>query len=79
MHLELEEQIKITDLMYNYKKIHEQINSVEQRLKNLVDEQNRLSSELDKNRTLEKEFGQYLKEKYGHGELNPLTLEYTVK
>jgi hypothetical protein len=79
MQLELEEQIKITDLMYNYKKIHEQINSVESRLKDLIDEQNKLSSELDNYRNLENEFGQYLKQKYGQGELNALTLEYTVK
>ena len=77
--LDFEEQIKISSLMDNYRKIHDDIDEVESKLNKLIDKQNNLSEKLDKARSEEKEFGEYLKQKYGPGKLNTSTLEYIIE
>ena len=79
MQLELEEQIQVTDLMNNYKNIHGQICEVEDQLKQLTSRQQDLCQRLEQARELEREFGDQLKQKYGPGKLNALTLEYTTE
>jgi hypothetical protein len=79
MQLELEEQIQVTDLMNNYRSIHNQICDVEDQLKKLTLTQQNLCEKLEKARDLEREFGEQIKQKYGQGKLNALTLEYTVE
>lgn len=77
--LDLEDQLTIAVLMDEYRKIHEQINQVEIKLNKLSKKQEKLSVELDNTRNNEKEFGDYLKEKYGPGKLNTMTLEYITE
>jgi hypothetical protein len=77
--LDLEDQLTIAGLMDGYRKIHEQINQVESKLSKLSKKQEKLSVELDNTRTSEKEFGDYLKEKYGPGKLDTMTLEYITE
>jgi hypothetical protein len=79
MQLELEEQIQVTDLMNNYRSIHNQICEVEDQLKQLTSRQQDLCQKLEQARALEREFGEQIKQKYGQGKLNALTLEYTVE
>ena len=79
MQLELEEQIQVTDLMNSYKTIHGQICEVEDQLKQLTNRQVDLCQRLEQARDLEIEFGEKLKQKYGPGKLNALTLEYTTE
>jgi hypothetical protein len=45
----------------------------------LIDKQTKLSEKLDTARGEEKEFGEYLKQKYGPGKLNTTTLEYITE
>jgi predicted RNA-binding protein len=78
-HLDLEEQLTIACLMDNYRKIHEEINQVESRLNKLSKKQEKLSVDLDNARHDEKKFGEYLKEKYGPGKLDTMTLEYITE
>jgi predicted nuclease with TOPRIM domain len=78
-HLDLDEQLKIASLMDNYRKIHDDIDEVEGKLNKLIDKQTKLSEKLDTTRGEEKEFGEYLKQKYGPGKLNTTTLEYITE
>jgi septation ring formation regulator EzrA len=77
--LSFDEQIKIAGLMDSYRKIHEDINTVEEKLNKLIDKQTKLSENLDGVRGEEKEFGEYLKQKYGPGKLDTTTLEYITE
>jgi hypothetical protein len=65
--------------MDDYRKIHEQINQVENKLNKLSKKQEKLSVNLDNARLNEKKFGEYLKEKYGPGKLDTMTLEYITE
>jgi chromosome segregation ATPase len=78
-HLDLDEQLKIASLMDNYRKIHDDIDEVEGKLNKLIEKQTKLSKKLDTARGEEKEFGEYLKQKYGPGKLNAVTLEYITE
>jgi hypothetical protein len=77
--LDLEEQLTIASLMDDYRKIHDEINKVEKKLTLLSKKQETLSIDLDNARQNEKNFGDYLKQKYGPGKLDTVTLEYTVE
>lgn len=77
--LEFDEQLKIASLMDNYRKIHNDIDAVESKLNKLIEKQTKLSETLDKARGEEKEFGEYLKQKYGPGKLDAVTLEYITE
>ncbi len=74
--LNLEEQLRIASLMDKYRNIHENINEVENKLSGLSEEQHMLTDKLETVRNDEKQFGEYLKQKYGPGKLDPVTLEY---
>jgi hypothetical protein len=76
MQLTLDEQLTIASLMDNYRKIHDEIGKVENKLKKLSDKQSKLSEMLEQVRENERSFGKDLKEKYGAGKLNTVTLEY---
>lgn len=65
--------------MGNYKKIHQEITSVENQLNELIDLQHSLSDTLEQTRNEEKLFGEYLKQKYGPGKLDASTLEYITE
>ena len=60
MQLNLDEQLNIASLMGNYKKIHQEITSVENQLNELIDLQHSLSDTLEQTRNEEKLFGEYL-------------------
>jgi hypothetical protein len=77
--LDLEEQLTIASLMDDYRNIHDEINKVEKKLTLLSKKQEKLSIDLDNARQNEKNFGDYLKQKYGPGKLDTVTLEYTVE
>ena len=77
--LNLDEQLTIASLMDKYRNIHNNINEVENKLSNLNQEQHMLTDELENVRSDEKQFGEYLKEKYGPGKLDTLTLEYITE
>jgi hypothetical protein len=77
--LDLEEQLTIASLMDDYRNIHDEINKVEKKLTLLSKKQEKLSIDLDNARQNEKKFGDYLKQKYGPGKLDTMTLEYTVE
>ena len=77
--LNLDEQLTIATLMGEYQNIHDEINRVESKLKELTQLQEILSISLDKTRSDEKEFGTYLKQKYGPGKLDTVTLEYIIE
>jgi hypothetical protein len=77
--LNLEEQLTIASLMDNYRNIHDEINKVEKKLTLLSKKQEKLSIDLDNARQNEKNFGDYLKEKYGPGKLDTMTLEYITE
>lgn len=77
--LNLDEQLTIAGLMGEYQNIHDEINRVESRLKELTQLQETLTIALDKTRSDEKEFGMYLKQKYGPGKLDTITLEYITE
>jgi hypothetical protein len=77
--LSLDEQIRIASLMDNYRNIHDNINEVENKLSGLSNEQHMLTDKLETVRNNEKQFGEYLKEKYGPGKLDPVTLEYITE
>jgi hypothetical protein len=77
--LDLEEQLTIASLMDDYRNIHDEINKVEKKLTLLSKKQEKLSIDLDNARQNEKNFGDYLKQKYGPGKLDTMTLEYTVE
>jgi hypothetical protein len=79
MQLNLDEQLNIASLMGNYKKIHQEITSVENQLNELIDLQHSLSDTLEQTRNEEKLFGEYLKQKYGPGKLDASTLEYITE
>jgi len=65
--------------MDDYRNIHDEINKVEKKLTLLSKKQEKLSIDLDNARQNEKNFGDYLKQKYGPGKLDTMTLEYTVE
>ena len=77
--LNIDEQLTIAGLMGEYQNIHDEINKVESNLKELTQLQEILSTALDKTRSDEKEFGIYLKQKYGPGKLDTVTLEYIIE
>ena len=77
--LSLDEQLRIASLMDNYRNIHNSINEVENKLSDLSSEQYLLTDKLETVRDDEKQFGEYLKEKYGPGKLDPVTLEYITE
>jgi hypothetical protein len=77
--LNLDEQLKIAGLIGEYQSIHNQINDIESNIKSLMVLQKRLSESLDNTRNEEKEFGNYLKQKYGPGKLDTITLEYITE
>ena len=77
--LDLEEQLTIASFMDDYRNIHDEINKVEKKLILLSKKQEKLSIDLDNARQNEKNFGDYLKQKYGPGKLDTMTLEYTVE
>jgi hypothetical protein len=77
--LDLEEQLTIASLMDDYRNIHDEINKVEKKLTLLSKKQEKLSIDLDNARQNEKNFGDYLKEKYGPGKLDTMTLEYITE
>jgi hypothetical protein len=77
--LNIDEQLTMATLMGEYQNIHEEINRVESQLKQLTQLQEILTSSLDKTRNDEKEFGVYLKQKYGPGKLDTITLEYITE
>ena len=53
--------------------------SVENQLNELIDLQHSLSDTLEQTRNEEKQFGEYLKQKYGPGKLDASTLEYITE
>ena len=77
--LNLDEQLTIATLMGEYQNIHEEIDRVEEKLKQLTQLQETLSATLDTTRGQEKEFGEYLKQKYGPGKLDTVTLDYITE
>lgn len=77
--LNLDEQLAIASLMDEYRNIHDEIDFIEERLKELTHRQETLTRDLEKTREREKDFGKLLKEKYGPGKLNTLTLEYIIE
>jgi hypothetical protein len=77
--LDIEEQLTIASLMDDYRNIHDEINKVEKKLTLLSKKQEKLSIDLDNARQNEKNFGDYLKEKYGPGKLDTMTLEYITE
>jgi len=77
--LNLEEQLKIAGLIGEYQSIHNQINDIESNIKSLMILQKQLSESLDNTRNEEKDFGNYLKQKYGPGKLDTITLEYITE
>ncbi len=77
--LNLDEQLKIANLMDNYRNIHNEISDVEVKLSELTERQEQLTEQLFDVRLEEKNFGEYLKEKYGPGRLDTLTLEYITE
>ena len=60
-------------------KLVKSINEVENKLSDLSSEQYLLTDKLETVRDDEKQFGEYLKEKYGPGKLDPVTLEYITE
>ena len=50
-----------------------------QSIKSLMILQKQLSESLDNTRNEEKDFGNYLKQKYGPGKLDTITLEYITE
>ena len=77
--LNLDEQLTISTLIGEYQNIHDEINTVESKLKELTALQETLTISLDKIRGDEKDFGNYLKNKYGPGKLDTITLEYITE
>lgn len=77
--LNLDEQLTIASLMDNYRNIHDDISKVENKLSDLSAEQHLLTDKLETVRNDEKIFGEYLKQKYGPGKLDPVTLEYITE
>jgi hypothetical protein len=77
--LNLEEQLMISGLIGQYQNIHNQINDIESKINSLSELQKELTDSLDKTRGDEKDFGNYLKNKYGPGKLDTITLEYITE
>jgi hypothetical protein len=78
MQLHIEEQIQITDLINQYRTVHQEMVDIENLVKELTAKQDELALKLDSIRQSEKQLGLNLSEKYGSGKLNPVTLEYTL-
>jgi len=77
--LNKKEQNEILNLSKKFIDIHSQIVKVEKEIQFLETESSNLISNLESCRETEKEFCQKMTEKYGMGELDPLSMEWKIK
>jgi len=77
--LNKKEQNEILNLSKKFIDIHSRIVKVEKEIQFLETESSNLISNLESCRETEKEFCQKMTEKYGTGELDPLSMEWKIK
>jgi hypothetical protein len=73
------EQSEILDLSKKFIDIHSKIVKIEKEIQLLENESSNLISNLEDCRETEKEFCKKMRERYGEGELDPLTMEWKTK
>jgi oligoribonuclease NrnB/cAMP/cGMP phosphodiesterase (DHH superfamily) len=77
--LNKKEQIEIVNLSKRFIDIHSQIVKVEKEIHVLENQSSILISDLEICRETEKEFCRKMSEKYGEGELDPLSMMWKIK
>lgn len=77
--LNKKEQNEILDLSKRFIDIHSQIVKVEKEIQFLETQSSNLISDLESCREIEKEFCEKMSEKYGIGELDPLSMTWKIK
>ena len=73
------EQNEILNLSKRFIDIHSKIVKVEKEIQFLETQSSNLISDLESCREIEKEFCQKMSEKYGIGELDPLSMTWKIK
>jgi hypothetical protein len=77
--LNKKEQNEILNLSKKFIDIHSKIVKVEKEIQFLENESSNLLSDLENCRESEMEFCRKMTEKYGYGELDPLSMEWKIK
>lgn len=77
--LNKKEQNEILNLSKRFIDIHSQIVKVEKEIQFLEVQSSNLISDLESCRETEKEFCKKMSEKYGNGELDPLSMTWKIK
>jgi hypothetical protein len=77
--LNKKEQNEILNLSKKFIDIHSKIVKVEKEIQFLESESSNLLSDLENCREYEREFSRKMSEKYGSGELDPLSMEWKIK
>lgn len=77
--LNKKEQNEILDLSKRFIDIHSKIVKVEKEIQFLETQSSNLISDLESCREIEKEFCEKMSEKYGIGELDPLSMTWKIK
>ena len=77
--LNKKEQNEILNLSKRFIDIHSQIVKVEKEIQFLETQSSNLISDLESCREIEREFCQKMTEKYGNGELDPLSMIWKIK
>ena len=70
------EKPKILNFIEKYKRIRSEVDSIEDKIIELINEKDKILKELEETRDEEIEFTEGLVKKYGQGRIEPTTLEW---